>query len=140
MVAHIFSTITMVSLLDASSKFNLFELQNLAILDTSLNLSVSYGIESIFIAISETNQHFALLSDQDYYKCSSNYNPYCSFASSLYLANHHESCIMALYRKLNNEIKQFCQVHFSKHVTAKAVYLDKGLRTILVTEPKNLMS
>ena len=108
----------MVPLLDASSKFNLFELHNLANLDTSLNLSVSYAIESKFIAIAESNQHFALLSDQDYYKCSSNYNHYCSFASPLYLANHNESCIMALYRKSNNEIKQFCQVQFSKYVTS----------------------
>ena len=137
-VAHIFSTITMVLLLDASSKFNLFELHNLAIPDTSLNLSVSYAIESKFIAISESNQHFALLSDQDYYNCSSNYNHYCSFASFLYLANHHESCIMALYRKSNNEIKQFCQIQFSKHVTSKAVYLGKGLWTILVTKLENL--
>ena len=126
-VAHIFSTITMVPLLDTSSKFNLFELYNLAIPDTSLNLSVSYAIESKFIAISESNQHFALLSDQDYYRCSGNYNHYCSFASPLYLANHHESCVMALYRKSNNEIKQFCQVQFSKHITSKAVYLGKGL-------------
>ena len=137
-VVHIFSTITMVPLLDASSKFNLFELHNLAFPDTSLNLSVSYAIESKFIAISESNQHFALLSDQDYYKCSSNYNHNCSFASPLYLANHHESCIMALYRKSNNEIKQFCQIQFSKHVTSKAVYLGKGLWTILVTKPGNL--
>ena len=138
MVAHIFSTITMVPLLDTSSKFNLFELHNLAIPDTSLNLSVSYAIESKFIAISESNQHFALLSDQDYYKCSGNYNHYCSFASPLYLAHHHESCVMALYRKANNEIKQFCQVQFSKHITSKAVYLGKGLWTILVTKPENL--
>ena len=126
-VAHTFSTVTMVPLLDANSRFNLFELNNLAIPDTSLNLSVSYTIESKFIAISESSQHFALLSDQDYYKCSSNYNHYNSFASPLYLANHHESCVMALYRKSNNESKQFCQVQFSKHVTFKAVYLGKGL-------------
>ena len=137
-VAHIFSTIAMVPLLDASSKFNLFELQNLAIPDTSLNLSVSSAIESKFSAISESNQHFALLSDQDYYRCSSNYNHYCSFASPLHLANHHESCIMALYRKSNNEIKQFCQVQFSKYVTSGAVYLCKGLWTILVTKPEIL--
>ena len=137
-VGHIFSTITMVPLLDTSSTFNLFELHNLAIPDTSLNLSVSYAIESKFIAISESNQHFALLSDQDYYKCSDNYNHYCSFASPLYLAHHHESCVMALYRKANNEIKQFCQVQFSKHITSKAVYLGKGLWTILVTKPENL--
>ena len=137
-VAHIFSTITMVPLLDTSSKFNLFELHNLAIPDTSLNLSVSYAIESNFIAISESNQHFALLSDQDYYKCSGNYNHYCSFASPLYLAHHHESCVMVLYRKVNNEIKQFCQVQFSKHITSKAVYLGKGQWTILVKKPENL--
>ena len=137
-VAHIFSTITMVPLLDTSSKFNLFELHNLAIPDTSLNLSVSYAIESKFIAISKSNQHFALLSDQDYYRYSGNYNHYCSFASPLYLANHHESCVMALYRKSNNEIEQFCQVQFSKHITSKAVYLGKGLWTILVAKPENL--
>ena len=103
-----------------------------------MNLFVSHAIESKFIAISESNQHFILLSNQDYYMCSSNYSHYCSFASPLYLANHHESCITAMYRKSNNEIKQFCQVQFSKHVTSKAVYLGKGLWTILVIKPENL--
>ena len=37
-VDHIFSTITMVPLLDASSKFNLYQWHNLAIPDKSLNL------------------------------------------------------------------------------------------------------
>ena len=136
-VDHIFSTITMVPLLDASSKFNLYQLHNLAIPDMSLNLSVSYVLENNFIAISESIQHFALLTNQDYYKCAINYNHYCSFENPLYLANHHQSCIMALYRKSKSEIQQFCQIQFSKHIVSTAVYLGKGLWTILVTEPEN---
>ena len=45
---------------------------------------------------------------------------------------------MALYRKSKSEIQQFCQIQFSKHIVSTAVYLGKGLWTILVTEPKNL--
>ena len=135
---HIFSTITLVPLLDASSKFNLYELHNLAIPDKSVNLSVSYVVEAMYVAISESHQYFAILTDQDYYKCASNYNHYCSFESPLYLANHHQSCVMALYRKSNSEIQQFCQVQFSKHIRSTAVYLGKGLWTLLVTQPENL--
>ena len=54
------------------------------------------------------------------------------------MANHHQSCIMALYRKSKSEIQQFCQIQFSKHIVSTAVYLGKGLWTILVTEPENL--
>ena len=45
---------------------------------------------------------------------------------------------MALYRKSKSEIQQFCQIQFSKHIVSTAVYLGKGLWTILVTEPENL--
>ena len=60
---HIFSTITLVPLLDASSKFNLYELHNLAIPDKAVNLSVSYVIEAKYVAISESHQYFAILTD-----------------------------------------------------------------------------
>ena len=68
-----------------------------------------YWLEADVLMVSKNTEEYTLLSDIDYYMCNKHKLPFCNPKAVFYPTNMNKLCIMALFMKIETDIKRFCK-------------------------------
>lgn len=124
-----------IPLINTKSKYDIFKVYNIPVpfhnmtghIKTSHYL-VKYELEAEVLMVSKNRQEYALLSGVDFYMCNNHKLPLCNPKAVLYPTNMNKFCIMALFMKVEVDIKRFCkQTVMLNQKLPLAMYLSSGI-------------
>ena len=99
------------------------------------HLLVKYELEADVLMVSKNREEYALLSDIDYYMCNKHKLPFCNPKAVFYPTNMNKLCIMALFMKIETDIKRFCkQTVVLNQRLPFAKYLSSGIWLVVTNE------
>lgn len=147
----IFIVIT-IPLLDFGDKYDLFEAYNLPLplssngtiqtgstLKNNIQMTGHYHLETNSFLINKDRTKFALLTNDEFAQCRSQYLRICSPASAIYPTNLNHFCVTALFLKKETLIKKYCKIMIIPYsVLPQAVYLNAGVWAIATQNPLKL--
>ena len=77
--------------------------------ETRTGITARYDIESDGLMLSTDRTKYALLSREEYTSCNNRYMTFCDPKSAIYQTNLKQTCILSLFLKHGETIKQYCK-------------------------------
>lgn len=113
-------------LLDNKDKYEIYKIHNLPISlrnatiegRKTINMIAKYELESRALMINSDRTKYSLLTFEDYIACNNKYMKFCYIKNAIYQINLSKSCIIALFMKHKENVKQYCKA---------TVYIDTKL-------------
>ena len=119
-----------VPLVDQSLQMNLYKVHNLPMLHPTLNVHVQYELEGSYLVMRMESMFISLPTALDVKLCLVTNGHLCMFDQALYLVEHTNWCIYALFINDRDKIKRDCFVKTLNRTTNLAYSLDGYLWTI----------
>ena len=106
-----------IPLLDFKERYEIYKVYNFPLplhnvtvdSETRTGIIARYDIESDGLMISTDRTKYALLSHEEYSSCNNRYMTFCDPKSTIYQTNLKRTCILSLFLKHGENIKQYCK-------------------------------
>ena len=128
--------------INTKAKYDIFKAHNIPVPFYNISengkarhLLVKYELEADVLMVSKNREEYALLSDIDYYMCNKHKLPFFNPKAVFYPTNMNKLCIMALFMKIETDIKRFCkQTVILNQRLPFAKYLSSGIWLVVTNE------
>ena len=106
-----------IPLLDFKERYDVYKIYNFLLplhnvtihADTKTGITAKYDIESDGLMINTERIKYALVSREEYSSCNNRYMTICDPKSAIYQTNLKHTCIISLFLKQLEKIKQYCK-------------------------------
>ena len=127
-----------VPLVDQSLQMNLYKVHNLPILHPTLNVHVQYELEGTYFVTMMESMFISLPTSLDVELCLVTNGHLCMFDQALYLVEHTNWCIYALFINDRDRIKRDCSLRTLNQTTNLAYSLDGYLWAVCALAAEKL--
>ena len=133
-----------IPLVDRRESFDVYKIHNLPLSihnstpaeNTNVNMVAKYNLETEAFMVNTDRTKYALLTKDEISMCNNKYMTFCNPKSAIYQTNLSKTCIIALFLKHTENIKQYCRstVYFDT-ILPVAQYIYSGMWVVATHQP-----
>ena len=127
-----------IPIVNENSQFDVYDMVNEPVYDPQTKLSAKLLLEANVIAISQSREHYLILSPSERVACAD--TPFCSVHSPIYSSLNSEICIMTLFKKDQAGIYKICKTQIVQPETIPHAHLLFGNHWLITTTVSMVMS